>query len=131
MNRFPAMNRPSDATLAAIRALVHRAVKSGDLERQPCLICGYSEFVEAHHEDYTSPLDVVWLCRFHHRGRHAYGEHSEQIASARIRPRLAASYDLVRGAKWLSERVGAQASASLQGEPTADPARSLNHREAA
>ena len=26
---------------------------------------------EAHHEDYSRPLDVVWLCSLHHHRRHA------------------------------------------------------------
>jgi hypothetical protein len=41
------------------------AIKGGYLTRGPCVACG-SEFGEAHHPDYTSPLHVVWLCRKHH-----------------------------------------------------------------
>lgn len=42
------------------------AVESGRLNRKPCEICG-SEQSEAHHHDYTKPLDVYWLCTRHHR----------------------------------------------------------------
>ena len=42
------------------RRMVGRAVKSGELQRQPCAICGANK-TEAHHIDYSRPLDVVWL----------------------------------------------------------------------
>jgi hypothetical protein len=32
-------------------------------------VCG-TWMVEAHHPDYSSPLDVVWLCRRHHTDLH-------------------------------------------------------------
>jgi hypothetical protein len=47
---------------------VYRAVKFGKLIKQPCFICG--EDSEAHHPDYSRPLDVVWLCSSHHRQAH-------------------------------------------------------------
>lgn len=45
------------------------AIRSGKLIRLPCEICGY-EKSEAHHDDYTKPLDVRWLCRKHHLEHH-------------------------------------------------------------
>jgi hypothetical protein len=52
---------------------VNAAIKDGRLERKPCALCG-SEPTEAHHTDYARRLDVVWLCRSHHRKVHsAYG----------------------------------------------------------
>lgn len=39
------------------------------LLHQPCVVCGGK--AEAHHEDYEKPLAVTWLCRKHHRDRHA------------------------------------------------------------
>jgi hypothetical protein len=44
---------------------VRKAIRSGRLTRQPCEVCG-CEKVEAHHEDYGQPLNVIWLCRTHH-----------------------------------------------------------------
>jgi hypothetical protein len=49
---------------------VYKAVKEGTLVRQPCEICGELR-VDAHHEDYSKPLDVMWLCKLHHRQIHA------------------------------------------------------------
>lgn len=47
------------------RIALQRAVKRGDLIRQPCFTCGETE-VEGHHVAYDLPLDVVWLCHRHH-----------------------------------------------------------------
>ena len=46
------------------------AIKSGELLRQPCEVCGEADLVEAHHETYDKPLDVRWLCALHHRQLH-------------------------------------------------------------
>ena len=44
---------------------VNNAVRDGKIVRKPCEVCG-AEKVEAHHEDYSKPLEVVWLCKPHH-----------------------------------------------------------------
>jgi hypothetical protein len=46
------------------------AIQTGKLVRQPCERCGTTEHVVAHHENYSKPLDVVWLCKHHHKERH-------------------------------------------------------------
>jgi hypothetical protein len=53
----------------SIKYKVRHAVKTGKLIKMPCFVCG-SEQVEAHHPDYSAPLDVVWLCRQHHMEIH-------------------------------------------------------------
>lgn len=50
-------------------SMVGYALKIGALKKHPCQICG-DERVEAHHADYSRPLDVVWLCPAHHREIH-------------------------------------------------------------
>ena len=50
-------------------ATVYRAVKRGTLIRQPCKICG-NQSTTAHHEDYLKPLEVIWLCKIHHKACH-------------------------------------------------------------
>lgn len=52
----------------AAHQAVRRALAAGRLERQPCAECGALK-VEAHHEDYAKPLDVIWLCRRCHSRR--------------------------------------------------------------
>ncbi len=51
------------------RTAVSNAVRCGKMKRLPCEVCGSLES-EAHHEDYSKPLDVVWLCFKHHREIH-------------------------------------------------------------
>lgn len=45
------------------------AIRDGRLVRQPCEVCGH-EPAEAHHDDYSKPLDVRWLCTAHHAEHH-------------------------------------------------------------
>ena len=44
-------------------------LRRGKLDRKPCVICG-SVNTQMHHEDYSKPLDVVWLCRECHMELH-------------------------------------------------------------
>lgn len=48
---------------------VWRAIKSGELVRQSCEVCGNPDTV-AHHDDYRYSLQVRWLCHPHHRLEH-------------------------------------------------------------
>lgn len=52
------------------RWAAYRAIRAGTIEREPCQICGTTNRVEAHHDDYSKPLEVRWLCRAHHREFH-------------------------------------------------------------
>lgn len=59
----------------AAKSEVMKALRSARLVRQPCEVCAGSptasdgrSLVHAHHEDYSKPLQVRWLCqRCHHR----------------------------------------------------------------
>lgn len=46
------------------RQTAANAVRSGLLVKKPCH-CGETE-TEMHHEDYSKPLEVEWLCTKHH-----------------------------------------------------------------
>jgi len=49
--------------------IVGNAIRDKKLFPQPCERCGCIE-TNAHHEDYSKPLEVMWLCDKHHGERH-------------------------------------------------------------
>ena len=53
-----------------VRGLTFYAISKGLLKKQPCEICATTEKVEAHHDDYSKPLEVRWLCKTHHQEHH-------------------------------------------------------------
>lgn len=55
---------------SAARHAVSNAIRDGRLQRKPCEVCGTTIRVQAHHHDYSKPLDVQWLCFKHHREEH-------------------------------------------------------------
>jgi hypothetical protein len=61
--------RESEPRKAQARAAVIRAVRSGAMVRLPCERCG-STPSHGHHDDYSRPLDVRWLCAQHHADYH-------------------------------------------------------------
>ena len=54
--------------------LVMRAIRKGKLTRPlQCTSCGngHKRALQGHHEDYSKPLDVIWLCDPCHKRYHA------------------------------------------------------------
>jgi ribosomal protein S27AE len=60
------------------------AIKRGKLIRQPCTQCGELKS-EAHHDDYSKPLDVRWLCKkchsVVHRGMRKRHRDSQEVCA--------------------------------------------------
>ena len=53
-----------------VHKLVLSALKLGEIEYQPCIVCGCEQNIHFHHEDYSKPLDVTCLCRTCHGQLH-------------------------------------------------------------
>lgn len=56
---------------------VSNAIRGGKLKRLPCRVCG-ADRTEAHHFDYSKPLDVYFYCVRHHRRIHKFLTYLEQ-----------------------------------------------------
>jgi ribosomal protein S27AE len=63
---------------ANARAHANTAVRRGTLKRKPCEVCGDADSVK-HHDDYSKPLEVRWLCRKCHKAHHAAHGHDELL----------------------------------------------------
>lgn len=67
--------RPENVIKEKARKMVHLAIEFGMLVRpNVCSKCGVSCFCEAHHKDYTKPLEVDWLCKKCHESEHHLNE---------------------------------------------------------
>jgi ribosomal protein S27AE len=60
--------KPYDAKTKARRKL-QAEVRAGRIVRQPCEACG-KPAAHAHHDDYSKPLEVRWLCPLCHAAAH-------------------------------------------------------------
>lgn len=88
MNEPLRTDQVTESQKVRARGKLQRAVKDGRIRREPCefrvvvrtndevrgesrktQLCGEVE-TDAHHDDYSKPLDVRWLCRRHHRAVH-------------------------------------------------------------
>lgn len=58
----------------AARKAVANAVRTGRLNKRPCIKCGNPRS-HGHHPDYSKPLKVIWLCAKHHTEVHRRSSH--------------------------------------------------------
>lgn len=55
----------------AAHTLLNNSLKSGDLVKPKiCSECGKKKKVHGHHDDYSKPLEVRWLCQICHGNHH-------------------------------------------------------------
>lgn len=71
--------RRNNPTKNRAHRAVSYALSVAKLHRQPCEVCG-REDSHAHHDDYSKPFDVRWLCPPHHQQWHA--QHGEGLNAA-------------------------------------------------
>lgn len=64
------MSRLNHPEKIKARNAVNNAIRDGRLKRESCEVCG--QVAQAHHDDYSKPLEVKWLCRKHHDVTHGH-----------------------------------------------------------
>lgn len=73
-DRYTAALRSRDPAKVAACQAVAEAVRKGILLKpdrcSECRAEGTGRMIQAHHEDYGRPLDVIWLCPKCHRAKH-------------------------------------------------------------
>lgn len=57
----------------AAQIAVGNAIRDGKIRKQPCEICS-NQKAQAHHDDYSKPLEVRWLCTTHHSEWHKHNK---------------------------------------------------------
>lgn len=67
--RYQESHRALHADKYTARTAVGNAIRDGRLVREPCGRCGATP-AQAHHHDYSKPLEVEWLCFKCHRAEH-------------------------------------------------------------
>lgn len=68
---YEARRRIRDREKIRSRKILHNAIRDGKLIRpESCSVSGCDgKDIEGHHEDYSKPLKVTWLCRSCHKLR--------------------------------------------------------------
>lgn len=56
---------PEQHKRALARKMIYNWVHRGKMKPQPCEVCGKKAM--AHHDYYSKPLEVRWLCSTHHQ----------------------------------------------------------------
>jgi len=68
-NKAKAEYRKRNPNKSKSHAKVAREIRKGNLFKKPCEKCEGLE-VHAHHDDYSAPLNIRWLCAKHHSQWH-------------------------------------------------------------
>lgn len=76
-NRADQWRRDNPHRYKALTA-VGNALRDGKLKKENCIFCNSKCNLQAHHKDFSKPLDVIWLCtKCHHRLRINFPEKIE------------------------------------------------------
>jgi hypothetical protein len=78
----PRPRQEPDPVKRAARVAVGNAVRDGVILRSPeCEICAVPCETHGHHEDYSKPLEVIWVCTACHAFIHSYWRAAERMAA--------------------------------------------------
>lgn len=71
------LSTPEGRAKKKARSAVSDAIRRGKIQRQPCRVEGCTRKAQAHHQDYSKPLEIEWLCQIHHVEKY----HREELSS--------------------------------------------------
>lgn len=54
----------------AANVILGNTVRDKRIQKEPCEICNSIVNIHGHHEDYSKPLDVIWMCVQCHKDHH-------------------------------------------------------------
>lgn len=78
----PTRRPEPDPLKRAARVALGNAVRAGNVVKPPeCQVCSVCDDLHGHHEDYTKPLEVIWVCSACHAFIHAYWRAQERQAA--------------------------------------------------
>jgi hypothetical protein len=66
---LPQMIRILKSQKSDTRFLTRNLIRQGVIKKLPCEICDKNKS-DGHHIDYEFPLEIIWLCRKHHKAFH-------------------------------------------------------------
>jgi hypothetical protein len=72
--------RKSNPEKYAAHIIVGNALASGKIVKQPCEKCESEKHIHGHHNDYSKPLEITWLCCICHKQEHPFKEQYETIS---------------------------------------------------
>lgn len=77
----PTLRPETDPVKRSARVVLGNALRDGRIKRAPeCEICSVSGDLHGHHEDYSKPLEVLWVCSGCHAFIHKYWRAQERAA---------------------------------------------------
>lgn len=63
--------RENNPQKVKVHSIVNEAIRTGKLVKPiKCSCCNLEKEVQAHHEDYEKPLEIIWLCSTCHSNLH-------------------------------------------------------------
>lgn len=78
----PRPRHEPDPIKRAARVALGNAVRDGTVKKAPeCEVCSVSGDLNGHHEDYSKPLEVIWVCNACHAFIHAYWRAQDRMAA--------------------------------------------------
>ena len=76
-NKYPEKKAAKDALRMAVR---YKKIDKPDY----CSKCGEKSIIHGHHENYSKPLDVIWLCHLCHVAEHKESGYQDSVFGGRL-----------------------------------------------